>query len=299
MAADSSISTTKRNRTIAVAAGTITVVAIVLAFASGYLGERWLWLRPAGELLLLAELVGLIVLERHQLFEPVHSTVAETKDHVLGMMQTLSSIGERLDLAGQATLSPGTLDTFRAFTRIAREALTRNHDTTQVFRLATLSGAFMLPKDPEVTEEYSNLLEALYAYLLLPTSSATSPARHWSIRNVIAFADLDTFERYRNDMLQPVSEQKPLNFELKFIVRPELVTLFYPLVISDREVLFTCHDFRRVLPLALVLRGEQYAQVFAHWLDELWASIPNTQLVYSRNGLDEKALERIRAELAK
>jgi hypothetical protein len=28
-------------------------------------------MRPAGELILLAELVGLIVLERHQLFEPV------------------------------------------------------------------------------------------------------------------------------------------------------------------------------------------------------------------------------------
>jgi hypothetical protein len=50
------VTTAKRNRIIA---------AIVLAFASGYLGLPWLWLRPAAELLLLAELVGLIVLERH------------------------------------------------------------------------------------------------------------------------------------------------------------------------------------------------------------------------------------------
>jgi hypothetical protein len=34
-------------------------------------------IRPAAELLLLGELVGLVVLERHQLFEPVSETVAE------------------------------------------------------------------------------------------------------------------------------------------------------------------------------------------------------------------------------
>jgi stage V sporulation protein SpoVS len=47
-----------RARMIAIGAGAITVVAIMLAFASGYLGQQWNWLRPAGELLLLAELVG-------------------------------------------------------------------------------------------------------------------------------------------------------------------------------------------------------------------------------------------------
>jgi hypothetical protein len=42
-------SRSKRNRLIAIAAGAITVVAIALAFASGYLGQEWRWLRPAGE----------------------------------------------------------------------------------------------------------------------------------------------------------------------------------------------------------------------------------------------------------
>jgi len=55
------------------AAGAITVIAIVLGFAGDFLGLPWHWMRPAAELLLLAELVGLVVLERHQLFEPVHS----------------------------------------------------------------------------------------------------------------------------------------------------------------------------------------------------------------------------------
>src|SRR5215472_14976011 len=106
----------RRNRFIAIAAGVITVVAIVLAFASGYLGQQWNWLRPAGELLLLAELVGLIVLERHQLFEPVHERVAgiETKvgeiyeamtiARMQDLREVMSVVAERLAAPGQITL---------------------------------------------------------------------------------------------------------------------------------------------------------------------------------------------------
>jgi hypothetical protein len=41
--------------------------------------------RPAAELLLLAELVGLIILERHQIFEPVSSKVDEIGADVKAM----------------------------------------------------------------------------------------------------------------------------------------------------------------------------------------------------------------------
>jgi hypothetical protein len=280
------------------AAGAITVIAIVLGFAGDFLGLPWHWMRPAAELLLLAELVGLVVLERHQLFEPVHSTVVETKGHVLGMMQALTGIAERLDLAGQAILHTGSSDAFRAFTHIAREALTRNHDTMQVLRLAVLSGAVMQVNDPEVAADYRDLLEALSAYLLLPTSPATSLARHWSLRNVIAFADLSTLETYTNEVLRPFVDQRPLNLDVKFVVRPKPVTLLYPLVISDREVLLTYHDLRSVTPFALLLRGDQYVSVFARWYDELWASIPDSYLIYSRNGFNESAVDRSRKELA-
>ena len=65
MASESTSSATvKRNRIIVIAAGAITVIAFTLALASGYLGLTWLWLRSAAELLLLAELVGLSVVER-------------------------------------------------------------------------------------------------------------------------------------------------------------------------------------------------------------------------------------------
>jgi hypothetical protein len=59
----------RRNRMIAIIAGAIMAIAIVLGFAGDFLGLPWHWRRPAPELLLLAELVGLVVLERRQLFE--------------------------------------------------------------------------------------------------------------------------------------------------------------------------------------------------------------------------------------
>jgi hypothetical protein len=52
----------RRNRMIATVAGAITVIAIVLGFAGDVLGLPWHWMRPAAELLLLAELVGLVVM---------------------------------------------------------------------------------------------------------------------------------------------------------------------------------------------------------------------------------------------
>ncbi len=44
--------TARRNRMIAVAAGVITVTAIVVAFAGEYFDLPWKWLRPGVELLL-------------------------------------------------------------------------------------------------------------------------------------------------------------------------------------------------------------------------------------------------------
>src|SRR5215472_5024148 len=115
----------RRNRFIAIAAGVITVVAIVLAFASGYLGQQWNWLRPAGELLLLAELVGLIVLERHQLFEPVHEKVSGMETRFDRLDATLVALTERLSAAGQATFYANSAQTIGGLTRTARAASAR------------------------------------------------------------------------------------------------------------------------------------------------------------------------------
>ena len=91
----------RRNRLTAMAAGAITVIAIVLGFAGDFLGLEMRWIRPAAELLLLAELVGLVVLERHQLFEPVHETVGGTHSLVQEMHAMMTEAARN---AGQGRL---------------------------------------------------------------------------------------------------------------------------------------------------------------------------------------------------
>src|SRR5712692_9906787 len=109
----------RRNRMIAIAAGAITVTAIVVAFAAEYFELPWKWLRPGVELLLLAELVGLVVLERHQLFEPVQESVrgietqiAEIRDALAltkmdDIRQILARLSERISEEGQAIVYAG------------------------------------------------------------------------------------------------------------------------------------------------------------------------------------------------
>jgi len=127
----------RRNRMIAMAAGAITVIAIVLGFAGDFLGLPWHWMRPAAELLLLAELVGLVVLERHQLFEPVHEGVGALRNDV-GTIQTgvstmqirleemHASVMENIQASGRVTPCASTTELFRTMTRILREALARD-----------------------------------------------------------------------------------------------------------------------------------------------------------------------------
>jgi hypothetical protein len=131
----------KRNRLIAIAAGAITVVAIVLAFAAGYLGQEWRWLRPAGELLLLAELVGLIVLERHQLFEPVQDDVGVIKRRLDLMDTNIGSLADKLDGLGRLTICANTPEVLRAMATIHRSALAREYQGAQILRSSGLSGA--------------------------------------------------------------------------------------------------------------------------------------------------------------
>src|SRR5579863_9461186 len=126
--------TARRNRMIAIAAGAITVVAIVLAFASGYLGQQWQWLRPAGELLLLAELVGLIVLERHQLFEPVHESVGGLRNDVTRVLDSLGSITEKLSSSVQVSNVIGPREVLRARLRLLREVSVRHHEGPVILR---------------------------------------------------------------------------------------------------------------------------------------------------------------------
>jgi hypothetical protein len=77
--------------------------------------------------------------------------------------------------------------------------------------------------------------------------------------------------------------------------RPE--GLIAPTLISDRDVFLGYGDETTPHRWGLALRGGTYAALCARWFDDRWAAIPDRYLIYSRNGLNEKALDQIRLEL--
>jgi hypothetical protein len=292
--AGGTVSTAKRNRIIAVVAGAITVVAIVLAFASGYLGQQWQWLRPAGELLLLAELVGLIVLERHQLFEPVHNGVSEVKARVKDMEAGLSLVLDRLGTSGRITICANTPETTRAAARVFRAALARDYETPQILRISGLSGQLIGGDTRESTDALSDL--ASFAnFLIRPDTAPDSRARRWSVRMLFGVASKETFQVVL-ELFAPVFD-RALNLEVKFFPCPKIEAILSPGTVTDREAILVYADQSAALRWGIVLEDQYSAALLARWFDDRWAAIPESHVIYSRNGLNQKAVERISREL--
>ena len=286
----------RRNRTIAIAAGAITVIAIVLGFAGDFLGLPWRWMRPAAELLLLAELVGLVVLERHQLFEPVHAKVSGMEMRIDRIDTTLSTLAETLNAWGQVTVCASPPEVLRALTRVTREALAREHETPRILRTGGLSGRGLFGEEWQLEAEGQDYLAAFTAHLLFPTSPSDSPARRGSVRILVVFAERENFERWWKRGT-PIIADNPLNLEVKVLVRSPAQAQLSPQTITDRDVIIALDDETAIFRWGMLFQGRQYAMLFAQWYDDLWANIPGALLVYARSGVNQKALDQIRAEL--
>jgi hypothetical protein len=87
--------------------------------------------------LLLAELVGLVVLERHQLFEPVHDKVDATHTRVEEIHALITANARS---SGQVTVCTSVPEMFRTMAHVLREALTRDQPAPQILRVARLAG---------------------------------------------------------------------------------------------------------------------------------------------------------------
>jgi hypothetical protein len=90
----------------------------------------------------------------------------------------------------------------------------------------------------------------------------------------------------------------PLNLEVKIFSKPRVQSLLSPQTITDRDTALIFDDASAAFRWGLVLEGVQYASLFARWFDDLWASVPDSYIMYSRKGLDQKALELLRREIA-
>lgn len=292
-----SSATARRNRIIAIAAGAITVIAIVLAFASEYLELSWKWIRPATELLLLGELVGLIVLERHQLFEPVSEKVADIDLRIAEIQATLGLMKELMNTSGQVSVAIGARESVQLRTRLLREALMREQQGPQILRNARLSGLLPAQDTREVRDEWRALNEALSQFLLLPGSSGDSRGHRWLSRSIWTFASVYALKSGLEFIRNLPGASEALNVEIKVQLRPRPEAVVSPSQITDRDVFLSYDDETTPFRWGLALQGPQYVALFARWFDDRWAAISDTYVIYSRNGLNEKAVDRIRKEL--
>lgn len=293
--ADALSSSARRNRIIAGAAGVITVVAIVLAFASGYLGEPWQWLRPAGELLLLAELVGLIVLERHQLFEPVQENVGAIKQQLEVMDNRLGSLADKLD-SGRLSICGNTPEVLRAVVRTMRTVLARDYPVPQILRISGLSGQLIARDAREGGAEAQDLPSALLGFAVLPSTTADARARRWTLRMLFGVGSREIFDAGLQ-AFAPIFEQTILNFDLKMFACPKVSPVLSPGVVTEREAVLVFDDQTASLRWAIMFDDRPGAALLARWFDDLWSAVPDTNLIYSRNGLNQKAIDRIREQL--
>jgi hypothetical protein len=166
---------------------------IVLAFAAEYLELSWKWLRPAAELLL-AELVGLIVLERHQLFEPISEKLTGMEARIAEMQATLDQMNERMTAAGQVIGTVGVPEALQLRMRLLREALARDQEGLQLLRNAVFSGAILAQDTRELGDEWLTLQKIGSEFVLVPGSGANSKGHRWSQRAILAWGTIDAFK---------------------------------------------------------------------------------------------------------
>jgi hypothetical protein len=69
-----------------------------------------------------------------------------------------------------------------------------------------------------------------------------------------------------------------------------------PAVITDREALLAFDDRTAALRWGIVFEDRAGAAFLARWFDDLWA-LPESYLVFSRNGVNQAAIDLIRKEL--
>jgi hypothetical protein len=294
-----------RNRMIAIAAGAITVIAIVLGFAGDFLGLPWRWMRPAAELLLLAELVGLVVLERHQLFEPVHENVGALRTDV-GAIQTRmdelhAMMTENMRTSGQVTACTTAAEIYRTMTRVMREALARDQQAPQILRIARLAGRLISQSgvlgDADLAAEWREYAAARLAYMVTPGSPTDGSARRWSVRAMITVATFENLDASLEQFQQALSG-RPSNVEVKFLLRPRIEAMLSPALMTDRDAVMTFDDAVAPNRWGVWFQSAQYLALFERWFDDLWANIPDNYLVYSHRGFNQSAIDRIRKELA-
>jgi hypothetical protein len=113
---------------------------------------------------------------------------------------------------------------------------------------------------------------------------------------VVAVASIASLNRLRERALAQAAELKAINYEAKYFckanaeptLRRSSLTMKRLLVFDDQSA-----NFR----WGIQVQGRKTSTFFVQWFDDLWASMPDTHLVYWRKGLNQQALDLIHKEL--
>jgi hypothetical protein len=264
-----------------------------------------------GLLLLLAELVGLVVLERHQLFEPVSEKVDSIDARIAQISEVVASadlpaigvavgqINERVGAAGQAAAYIGAREVLWVRTRLLREASTGSHPGPQMFRLGLFAGRNLFDDPRAIGDEFEKWTKVLTEHYLVAGSPADSPAHSCTFRFLVAFAAPEALDFALNALRPTLIDPHVLNAESKILVRSRPEGLLSPALITDRAVLLSYDDETSPYRWGVVLEGQQYVTLFARWFDDRWAAIPERHMVFARNGLNQKAVDLVRKNLTR
>lgn len=297
----------RRGRLIGVAMVVLAVAAIVAHFGAERLHLEWI--RPIAELIILAEILAFIVLERFEIFEPVQESMRDIE----GRLGRLEELSQALATAGQVTARASTADMYRSAARMLRDALAADPGSPQIVRTSRLGGRWREPDDrnylPEDLGAIGEFSAAMHAFEVRPGSASANPwANLWSKRILLAVGDLRSLdalirrlptggENARRDFLL-VSDERVSNVTIKLIVRQQPEAALSPFVIvGERQALLSFEDPSHPYPhWGIFFSAERYASLFARWFDEIWQRL-DAFTVFSRDGLHHDELERVRRRM--
>lgn len=308
----------KRSRVIAAIMIVIAVAALVANFGSERLHVHWVG--QIAQLLILAEILVFIVLERFEVFEPVresmqdfHATLRDMDQRLDTRLASLEHIGDVLAEAGEVTAQASPAEMYREAARLLRDELATDPGGPQILRTARLSGLFARPDDPvyhpDELDAVNEFVTALAAYDEALDGQGASPWAHlWTKRTLFAIGDLASFEAFAMRLplngrpaapgfaVAPHSRTRNLTIKVLVKSRPE-PALSPLLILGERAACLTFEEPSHPAPhWGIFLRGARYASLFARWHDEIWHS-PDAYTIYSRDGINEQELERVRGRL--
>jgi hypothetical protein len=109
--------------------------------------------------------------------------------------------------------------------------------------------------------------------------------------------DPESFEDLIEQFLRRQYVQNISNVEVKILTNLRIEAALSPLFVTDRDVLVTFDDEAEAFRWGIRFQGLHYRALVERWFDDLWASVSDRRLVYSRGRFNEGAITQIRKEL--